>query len=297
MDSETLLNADSTPQPPLSPPTTGRGRRSFSSLSPEPSPWVSWLFSSINEAMDWLRLAHMPREPPPSLHPKIWRVQGQRRRCYRRRRCQRPLCHERMGSCWGSQGQGEFPTTLTGSLYLIRYQILSLSDTDAQWNKKLGLILDLTDKGLGIRTSRYALIIDDLVIKYFGVSSLFITHHSLSDWSFSSLSQVRVSPLPVLMPSLQLCKRLLSLLRHTNRNYVVDYSKSSYMRFCCPDWSLRCLHPRCDTKSESYCSSRLLQSSSIANLFLRMKLSLIHTVLTQLISSSCNKFKEMSMLK
>ncbi|PPQ80125.1 hypothetical protein CVT25_001424 [Psilocybe cyanescens] len=47
-------------------------------------------------------------------------------------------------------------------------RILALSDTDAQWNKKLGLTLDLTDKGLGLRTARYALIIDDLVIKYFG---------------------------------------------------------------------------------------------------------------------------------
>ncbi|KAH9476113.1 Putative peroxiredoxin [Psilocybe cubensis] len=50
----------------------------------------------------------------------------------------------------------------------LKDKILSLSDANAQWNSKLGLTLDLTDKGFGIRTARYALIIDDLVIKYFG---------------------------------------------------------------------------------------------------------------------------------
>jgi len=34
----------------------------------------------------------------------------------------------------------------------------------------MGLSLDLTANGLGIRTARYALILDDLVIKYIGVN-------------------------------------------------------------------------------------------------------------------------------
>ncbi|KAG8698361.1 hypothetical protein FRC11_014487, partial [Ceratobasidium sp. 423] len=39
--------------------------------------------------------------------------------------------------------------------------VLFLTDTYAEWSKKLGLSLDLTDKGLGIRTSRYALLLDN----------------------------------------------------------------------------------------------------------------------------------------
>ncbi len=49
-------------------------------------------------------------------------------------------------------------------------QILSLTDTYAEWSKQLGLDKDLTTFGLGIRTARYAMIIDDLVVKYIGVS-------------------------------------------------------------------------------------------------------------------------------
>lgn len=51
-------------------------------------------------------------------------------------------------------------------------QILALSDTYAEWSKKLGLSVDLTAAGLGVRTARFALILDDLVVKYIGVSRL-----------------------------------------------------------------------------------------------------------------------------
>ncbi|KAF9002525.1 Redoxin [Cyathus striatus] len=50
----------------------------------------------------------------------------------------------------------------------LKDKILALSDADAAWSKKLGLTLDLTAAGLGIRTARYALIIDNLVVKYVG---------------------------------------------------------------------------------------------------------------------------------
>lgn len=50
------------------------------------------------------------------------------------------------------------------------HQILALSDTYAKWSSELGLSLDLTDRGLGVRTNRFALIIDDLIVKYIGVS-------------------------------------------------------------------------------------------------------------------------------
>ncbi|KAF7314074.1 Peroxiredoxin [Mycena chlorophos] len=45
-------------------------------------------------------------------------------------------------------------------------KIVALSDADAKWSAAMGLSVDLTANGLGIRTSRYAMIIDDLVVKY-----------------------------------------------------------------------------------------------------------------------------------
>ncbi|CAK5284244.1 unnamed protein product [Mycena citricolor] len=48
----------------------------------------------------------------------------------------------------------------------LKDKILPLSDAYAKWSASLGLSLDLTDKGLGVRTARYAMIIDDLVVKY-----------------------------------------------------------------------------------------------------------------------------------
>jgi len=45
-------------------------------------------------------------------------------------------------------------------------KILALSDANAKWSSGLNLSMDLTDKGMGVRTARYAIIIDDLVVKY-----------------------------------------------------------------------------------------------------------------------------------
>jgi alkyl hydroperoxide reductase 1 len=47
-----------------------------------------------------------------------------------------------------------------------RWQILALTDTGAEWSEKLGFSVDLSKMGLGVRTARYALIVDDLVVKY-----------------------------------------------------------------------------------------------------------------------------------
>jgi alkyl hydroperoxide reductase 1 len=51
-------------------------------------------------------------------------------------------------------------------------QILALTDIDAAWSKELGLTVDLSGAGigLGVRTKRYALILDDLKVTYIGVS-------------------------------------------------------------------------------------------------------------------------------
>jgi len=48
-------------------------------------------------------------------------------------------------------------------------KILCLSDPNAQWSQFLGLTVDLTAMGLGIRTARYAAIINDLKVEYIEV--------------------------------------------------------------------------------------------------------------------------------
>ncbi|KAJ2916682.1 hypothetical protein MD484_g3742, partial [Candolleomyces efflorescens] len=53
----------------------------------------------------------------------------------------------------------------------LKDKIIALSDNGAQWSKKLGLDKDLTANGLGIRTSRYALILEDNVVKYVGIET------------------------------------------------------------------------------------------------------------------------------
>ncbi|GJE99463.1 peroxiredoxin [Phanerochaete sordida] len=50
-------------------------------------------------------------------------------------------------------------------------KIIPLTDLDGAWSKELGLIVDLSGAGigLGVRTTRYALVLDDLKVKYVGV--------------------------------------------------------------------------------------------------------------------------------
>jgi len=42
---------------------------------------------------------------------------------------------------------------------------MMLADGNAQFTKALGVDLDLTDKGLGIRSRRYAMLVEDSIIK------------------------------------------------------------------------------------------------------------------------------------
>ncbi|KAH7929168.1 Redoxin [Leucogyrophana mollusca] len=51
----------------------------------------------------------------------------------------------------------------------LKDKILALSDPNAAWSAELGLTLDLSSRGFGTRTARYAAIIDDLVVKYLEV--------------------------------------------------------------------------------------------------------------------------------
>lgn len=51
----------------------------------------------------------------------------------------------------------------------LKDKIVALSDSDAKWSKSLGLDKDLSAIGFGTRTDRYALVLDDLKIKYIGL--------------------------------------------------------------------------------------------------------------------------------
>ncbi|KIJ56335.1 hypothetical protein M422DRAFT_239558 [Sphaerobolus stellatus SS14] len=46
--------------------------------------------------------------------------------------------------------------------------IIFLSDPNAEFASKLGLSLDLSAHGFGLRTGRFAIVIDDLKVKYIG---------------------------------------------------------------------------------------------------------------------------------
>jgi len=48
----------------------------------------------------------------------------------------------------------------------LKDKILTLSDPNAEWSRKLGLDVDLSARAFGIRTARYAMILEDLVVKY-----------------------------------------------------------------------------------------------------------------------------------
>ncbi|KAG0778383.1 hypothetical protein G6F62_005482 [Rhizopus arrhizus] len=48
-------------------------------------------------------------------------------------------------------------------------KVIMAGDGSAEFSKALGLTQDLTKAGMGIRSKRFAIIVDDLVVKYVGV--------------------------------------------------------------------------------------------------------------------------------
>ena len=50
-------------------------------------------------------------------------------------------------------------------------KVVFANDVNVAFSKALGASLDLTSKGMGERTGRYAAIVDDLKITYFGLDS------------------------------------------------------------------------------------------------------------------------------
>lgn len=49
--------------------------------------------------------------------------------------------------------------------------LTTVADGSAVLANAIGMKLDLTGPGLGIRSKRYALVLDDLVVKYVGVDA------------------------------------------------------------------------------------------------------------------------------
>jgi peroxiredoxin len=50
-------------------------------------------------------------------------------------------------------------------------KVLMLADGSGALTKQLGLVLDLTARGMGERSQRYAMIVDNRVVKYLGVET------------------------------------------------------------------------------------------------------------------------------
>ncbi|KAI8975193.1 Redoxin [Mycotypha africana] len=48
-------------------------------------------------------------------------------------------------------------------------KVIMAGDGSAEFSKALGLTQDLTKNGMGIRSKRFAILVDDLVVKYVGV--------------------------------------------------------------------------------------------------------------------------------
>ncbi|KAG2227860.1 hypothetical protein INT45_002098 [Circinella minor] len=56
-----------------------------------------------------------------------------------------------------------------GKVTGVKDKIIMVGDGSGAFTQALGLPLDLTARGLGVRSKRYAMIVDNLVIKYLGV--------------------------------------------------------------------------------------------------------------------------------
>jgi peroxiredoxin len=74
-------------------------------------------------------------------------------------------------------------------------QILTLTDPGATWSASLGLAVDKTAEGMGIRTARYAIILEDLVVKFVDVrlSLLFTFIETRLSWQVEVQRGVSVS--------------------------------------------------------------------------------------------------------
>ncbi|KAI8369568.1 Redoxin [Radiomyces spectabilis] len=56
-----------------------------------------------------------------------------------------------------------------GKTFGVKDKIIMAGDGSALFSSALGLTQDLTNNGMGIRSKRFAILVDDLVVKYVGV--------------------------------------------------------------------------------------------------------------------------------
>lgn len=59
-------------------------------------------------------------------------------------------------------------------------KVLMLADGSADFVKKIGLTIDLTEHGLGVRSKRYSMIVDDGVVKSINIDEAPPTHDKSS---------------------------------------------------------------------------------------------------------------------
>ena len=52
-----------------------------------------------------------------------------------------------------------------------------MSDVGAKWSKSIGLDKDLSSIGFGLRTERYAMVLEKNVVKFIGVSYIIYNTH------------------------------------------------------------------------------------------------------------------------
>ncbi|GAA99103.1 uncharacterized protein L969DRAFT_49595 [Mixia osmundae IAM 14324] len=62
-----------------------------------------------------------------------------------------------------------FVQSAWGSVHQVGDNVLMLSDSGLTWLKEAGLTVDLSAVGFGVRSARFAMIIDDLKVAYIGV--------------------------------------------------------------------------------------------------------------------------------
>jgi glutaredoxin/glutathione-dependent peroxiredoxin len=67
-------------------------------------------------------------------------------------------------------------------------KILMLADGSADFAKKVGLEIDLTARGMGIRSKRYAMIVEDGVVKSLNVEDAPVNHDKSSAATLCSLA-------------------------------------------------------------------------------------------------------------
>lgn len=62
-----------------------------------------------------------------------------------------------------------FATNTFGKLLGAKDKIIMAGDGNGEFAKSIGMEQDMTALGMGVRSKRYAMVVDDLVVKYLGV--------------------------------------------------------------------------------------------------------------------------------